>query len=207
GKKTAPPDGPARPSLAPTCSAGPARWHAGCFMTPPFGRPARPMTPATVPPRSRNPAWARPPEPAAVGFPPPGRRPGAPPSPAGPPADATDLLRQMLTVQQEHLAFAKASQDAGARWRTVLSRWQGDFPGLPEACKHVLPLLERAYIDLVAELTNHVKDQTDALANEYTLAEFLDRYGVRLNQLSTLLNVVGPIAEGASQETGTPGKL
>src|SRR5580704_16666862 len=126
---------------------------------------------------------------------------------SGPPADVTDLLRQMLAVQQEHLAFARAVQDAGARWRTVLNRWQGDFPDSPAACKHVLPLLERAYIDLVAELTNHVKDQTDALANEYTLAEFLDRYGVRLNQLATLLNVVGPIAEVASQETGAqPGK-
>ena len=125
---------------------------------------------------------------------------------SGPPVDVTDLLRQMLSVQQEHLAFAKASQDAGARWRTVLSRWQGDFPGLPEACKHVLPLLERAYMDLVAELTGQVRDQADALANEYALAEFLDRYGVRLNQLATLLNVVGPIAEVATQETGTSGK-
>src|SRR5437764_13886958 len=126
---------------------------------------------------------------------------------SGPPQEVTDLLRQMLAVQQEHLACARAVQDAGARWRTVLARWQGDFPGLPEACKHVLPLLERAYIDLVVELTNHVKDQTDALANEYTLAEFLDRYGVRLNQLATLLNVVGPIAEAAPQETGAqPGK-
>src|SRR6266566_4074355 len=84
---------------------------------------------------------------------------------SGPPADATDLLRQMLAVQQEQLAFARAVHDAGARWRTVLSRWQGDFPGLPDACKHVLPVLERAYIDLVAELTAQVKDQTDALAN------------------------------------------
>jgi hypothetical protein len=133
-------------------------------------------------------------------------QPARPGDVSGPPPEVTDLLRQMLSVQQEHLAFAKAVQDAGARWRTVLNRWQGDFPGLPEACKHVLPILERAYIDLVAELTNHVKDQTDALANEYSLAEFLDRYGVRLNQLATLLNVVGPIAEQASQETGTPGK-
>jgi hypothetical protein len=88
-----------------------------------------------------------------------------------------------------------------------LSRWQGDFPGLPEACKHVLPVLERAYIDLIAELTNHLRDQTDALDNEFALAEFLDRYGGRLNQLGTLLNVVGPIAEVAAHETGTsPGK-
>jgi hypothetical protein len=133
-------------------------------------------------------------------------QPAGPGATSGPPPDVTDLLRQMLAVQQEHLAFAKAVQDAGARWRTVLNRWQGDFPGLPEACKHVLPTLERAYIELVAELTGQVKDQSDSLTNEYSLAEFLDRYGVRLNQLATLLNVVGPIAEQASQETGTPGK-
>jgi hypothetical protein len=82
----------------------------------------------------------------------------------------------------------------------VLARWQGDFPGLPEACKHVLPVLERAYIDLIAELTNQLRDQTDALDNEFALAEFLDRYGGRLNQLGTLLNVVGPIAEVAAQQ-------
>jgi hypothetical protein len=127
------------------------------------------------------------------------------PAPSGPP-DAVDLLRQMLAVQQEQLAFARAVHDNGARWRTVLNRWQSDFPGLPEACKNVLPTLERAYIDLISEMTSQVKDQTDALANEYNLAEFLDRYGVRLTQLATLLNVVGPIAEVAAQETGTPGK-
>jgi hypothetical protein len=123
---------------------------------------------------------------------------------SGPPPEVIDVLRQMLAVQQEHLAFARAVQDATGRWRTVLARWQGDYPGLPEACKQVLPMLERAYIDLVAELTNHVRDQSDSLANEYSLAEFLDRYGVRLNQLATLLNVVGPIAEVAPQESSAP---
>jgi hypothetical protein len=127
----------------------------------------------------------------------------AAPAGTGPPPDVTDLLRQMLAVQQEHLTFAKAAQDAGARWRTVLGRWQGDFPDLAEACKHVLPTLERAYIELIAELTNQLRDQTDALDNEFALTEFLDRYGGRLNQLGTLLNVVGPIAEVAAQETGT----
>src|SRR5688572_21850711 len=119
---------------------------------------------------------------------------------AGPPADATELLRQLLDVQREQLALARMAHDAGARWRAVLARWQGDFPGLPAACKSALPLLERAYIDLIAELTDHLRDRGgDALANEFTLAEFLDRCGQRLGQLATLLSVVGPIAEVASQ--------
>jgi hypothetical protein len=119
---------------------------------------------------------------------------------AGPPADATELLRQLLDVQREQLALTRAAHDAGARWRAVLARWQGDFPNLPDDCKHTLPLLERAYIDLIAELTDHLRNQGDALANEFALAEFLDRYGMRLGQLATLLNVVSPIAEFATTE-------
>ncbi len=129
-------------------------------------------------------------------------QPTKPGSAGGPPADPTELLRQLVEVQREQLALMRAVHDAGARWRAVLSRWQGDFPGLPDACKHSLPLLERAYIDLVAELTDTLRDRgSDPLANEFALAEFLDRYGVRLGQLATLLNVVGPIAEVASQMT------
>ena len=125
---------------------------------------------------------------------------GAGPTASGAPADVADLLRQMLEVQRQSLELQRAALDAGARWRAVLARWQGDFPGLPDACKNVLPVLERAYMDLVAELTDHLRNQGDSLANEFALAEFLDRYGMRLNQLATLLNVVGPIADVAAAE-------
>src|SRR5262245_40217359 len=132
--------------------------------------------------------------------------PGKPETPpqTGDTAEATALLRQMLDVQRQSLELQRAAlsvHDAGARWRNVLARWQEDFSGLPDACKFALPLLERAYVDLVAELTDHLRNQgSDALANEFALAEFLDRYGGRLNQLATLLNVVSPIAEMAKTE-------
>jgi hypothetical protein len=128
-------------------------------------------------------------------------QPGPAPAGAGPAAEATELLRQMLDVQRQSLELQRAALDAGARWRAVLARWQGDFPGLPGACKNALPLLERAYIDLVAELTEHLGQQGgDALANEFALAEFLDRYGARLGQIVMLLNALGPIAEMAPAE-------
>ena len=125
-------------------------------------------------------------------------------APGDPAATSVELLRALLEVQHEQLQLTKAAaaaHDAGARWRAVLARWPDDFAGLPGACKHVLPLLERAYVDLVAELTDHLK-QSDrgTLDNEFALAEFLDRYGMRLNQLGGLLNVVGPLAEVAATE-------
>jgi hypothetical protein len=120
---------------------------------------------------------------------------------AGPPAagDAVELLRQLLEVQREQTVLLRmlvAAHDAGARWRAVLARFQADFPALPAACKLVLPTLERSCVELVAELTDQLKGQgTDALENEYALADFLDRYGPRLGQLATVINVVAPIAD------------
>jgi hypothetical protein len=117
----------------------------------------------------------------------------------GPGSDPAELLRQLLEVQREQLALTRAlvsAHDAGSRWRAVLARFQNDFPGLPAACKESLPALERAYVELVAELTSHLRQQgDDALENEFALADFLDRYGQRLGQLVTLLSVVGPLAE------------
>jgi hypothetical protein len=69
---------------------------------------------------------------------------------------------------------------------------------LPEACKHVLPALERAYIEMIAELTSRLRDEDEPIDNEFALAEFLDRYGLRLGQLGALLSVVGPLAEVAA---------
>jgi len=122
-------------------------------------------------------------------------------TPTDPAAVTLEIMKQLLDVQREQLHLSRtmaAAHDAQARWRQVLGRWQDDFTGLPEACKHVLPALEKAYIELIAELTAHIRDGEGSLDNEFALAEFLDRYGVRLNQLGMLLSVVGPLAEVAA---------
>jgi hypothetical protein len=119
--------------------------------------------------------------------------------PAAPPVSETvDLLRQILEVQRDQLAHqraAAAAHDLGARWRAYLARWQSEFPGLSESCRKAMPLLERAYARMILELTERVTEEGDGLDNDFTLSEVLDRYGMRLAQLGTLLNLVGPLAE------------
>ena len=132
-------------------------------------------------------------------------RAGDPSPPAVASPETIDLLRQMLEVQREQLAYQKAAlqaHDAAARWRSFLSRWKEDFPGLSDACRRALPTLERCYGQLIVELTSNLNDQgSDALDNDFALQEFLDRYGMRLAQLGTILNLVGPLADA-----GTPGE-
>lgn len=129
--------------------------------------------------------------------------------PAVPVETPLDLLRQMLEVQRQQLALqqqAAAAHDVGSRWRAFLSRWREDFPDLSEYCREVLPVLERAYGMLIADLVDHLRQNgNDSIDNDFALQEFLDRYGMRLAQLGTILNLVAPIAEAGSTGEASQG--
>jgi hypothetical protein len=124
-------------------------------------------------------------------------------SAAAPPATETDaILRQLVEIQREQLASLKAllsAHDGAARWRAFLARWRNDFPELSDACKQAMPVLERMYGKLIAEMTEHLsQNNAEDLDNDFTLQDFLDRYGIRLSQLGTILNMVAPFAEAGS---------
>jgi hypothetical protein len=116
--------------------------------------------------------------------------------------ETVELLRQLLEVQREQLAYQRATaaaHDMTARWRAFLNRWQPDFPDLADNCRKALPHLERCYGQLLRELTEKLNDSDEhGLDNEFTLQEFLDRFGMRLAQLGTILNLVAPLAEAAN---------
>jgi hypothetical protein len=134
-----------------------------------------------------------------------------PNAPAEPPAttaaasETVDLLRQILEVQREQLAYqraAAAAHDMTARWRAFLTRWQQDFPDLADGCRKALPHLERCYGQLIRDLTEKLTEEEHSLDNDFALQEFLDRYGMRLAQLGTILNLVSPLADAASTSQG-----
>ena len=88
-------------------------------------------------------------------------------APTGGLPETVELLRQILEVQREqlaHLRAATAAHDMASRWRAFLARWQQDFPDLAEACRKCLPILERSYGKLIADLTERLcQDGDDAL--------------------------------------------
>jgi hypothetical protein len=113
-----------------------------------------------------------------------------------------DLLRQLLEVQREQLAYqraAAAAHDNAGRWRAYLARWKDEFPELADGCRKAMPALERSFGKLIHELTHCLNDEDEAIDNDFALQEFLDRYGMRLAQLGNILNLVAPLAEAGSQ--------
>jgi hypothetical protein len=125
-----------------------------------------------------------------------------------PPAnDVADLMRQMIELQKEQLAALRgllAYQDSVSRWRAFLNRWQIEFPTIGQTCKEVLPQVERAYLILLKELTDKLQEEQDTLEEDFALSEFLDRYGMRLSQLGTVMSHVAPLADAAPPPAPPP---
>ncbi len=127
---------------------------------------------------------------------------GPPTAAAATNPEVVDLLRQILEVQKEQLSYqraAAAAHDMTSRWRAFLSRWQQEFPYLSEDCRRAMPSLEKAYGRMIAELADRLNGEDDALDTDFALQDFLDRYGMRLAQLGTILNLVAPLAEAGTQ--------
>lgn len=112
-----------------------------------------------------------------------------------------DGFAQMVELQREHLNHVRAmSQDSVARWRNLLARWETELPEFAENCKKAYPLLERSYIHLLSNLVEDLAHQgDDALETEFAVQEFLDRYAMKVGQLSHLLSIIGPLSEAAQQ--------
>jgi hypothetical protein len=113
--------------------------------------------------------------------------------------ETADLLRQLLDVQREQLhcaRFLAMNSDGLAKWKKFLDRWTTEFPEIATDCKAALPVMERVYLKMIAELVDRLKtDDPDDFDSEYVLGEFLDRYGQRIHQLGTIIGQLSPIAD------------
>ena len=123
------------------------------------------------------------------------------PSPTNTADSQAALLRELIDVQREQLAYLRAAHDAqnaAGRWQNFLARWSEEFPGVGEGCVRAVPSIERAFLRLLDDLTQRIMDEDEEpIDDEFSLGEFLDRYGMRLAQLGNVLNVLGPLAEAA----------
>jgi len=115
--------------------------------------------------------------------------------------ETNDLLRQLIEAQREQIGLLRAMvavHDNTSRWRAFLARWQSDYPDVGSQCRTMMPMIERAYMGMIADLLEMLnRDGAETLENEFTLNEFLDRYGVRLGQLGGIVSLISPLAEAA----------
>lgn len=111
------------------------------------------------------------------------------------PSPPADLLRELIEVQREQLSVLRqqqAAMDDRGRWRGLHARHADEFPELPTECQQVLPVLEKAYLTAVSEMTADLTDPDEL--TEFRVNELLDRHVPRLGQLWSLLTQVTQLA-------------
>lgn len=109
---------------------------------------------------------------------------------------------EMINVLREQLNHARALHAENLnRWRTILARWEQNYPELPGNCKKIYPIMEKAYLSMLDNLSQDLVDQgQEAFDSEFALQEFIDRNGAKLGQFGHLLSVIGPISEVGNQQ-------
>jgi hypothetical protein len=113
-----------------------------------------------------------------------------------------EMQRQMLEIQRQQLELMREntqlSRDQRARQIADLERWQQGHEHVVDSCKQALGQLEPVHATLMRELTDYVEENHENLLDgDFTLSDFVDRFGPRLAHLNTILAVLRPLAAGA----------
>jgi hypothetical protein len=119
-----------------------------------------------------------------------------------------DLQRQTLEFQRQQLELARemtqVSREQRSRQMAELERWQAGHEYVLESCRESLGQLEHVHAALMGELASYVKENYEnLLEGEYSLTDFVDRFGPRLAHLNTMLAVLRPLA-AAIKKSETP---
>jgi len=66
-----------------------------------------------------------------------------------------------------------------------------------------MPMLERAYLNLIATMVEEVRDnEGESFESDFALRDFVDRFGLPLVHLGGILSALAPLTEVQPQNQG-----
>lgn len=113
-------------------------------------------------------------------------------------SQSLELQRQQLDTQRQQLELAREAAQIAREQRSrqvaELERWQAGHENVIENCKEALGKLEQVHASLMGELAEYVDENHDNLMEgDFSLSDFVDRFGPRLAHLNTMLAVLRPL--------------
>lgn len=110
-----------------------------------------------------------------------------------------DALRQLLEVQRQQLDLSReivqVNREQRARQGAELERWQAGHEHVIDLCRDTLGRLEQVHASLMSDMANYVEENHENLMDgDFSLSDFVDKFGPRLAHLNTMLAVLRPLA-------------
>ena len=110
-----------------------------------------------------------------------------------------EAQRQMMEMQRQQLEISRellqVNREQRSRQIAELEKWQSGHEPILDLCKDTLGKLEQVHAALMRELGNYVDEyHENLLEGDFSLSDFVDRFGPRLAHLNTMLAVLRPLA-------------
>ena len=111
---------------------------------------------------------------------------------------AYDLLRQLVIGQQQQNKILEqlCQQNAAMQQQRTneLQQWKSANPQLARSCRQAAETLSRVQTQFLDNLTEEIAFQEENLLDgEFSMNEFVDRYGPRLAHLNGVLQVLAQL--------------
>jgi hypothetical protein len=102
-----------------------------------------------------------------------------------------EVQRQILEAQRQQLEISRELLQVNREQRAR----QNGHEHVLEACRDTLGKLEQVHAALMGDMANYVEDNHEnLLEGDFSLSDFVDRFGPRLAHLNTMLAVLRPLA-------------
>jgi hypothetical protein len=110
-----------------------------------------------------------------------------------------ELQRQTLDLQRQQLEMIRettqVAREQRARQSADLERWQQGHASVLDHCKDALGQLEQVHAALMRDMAEYIDENHENLVEgDFTLSDFVDRFGPKLAHLNTMLAVLRPLA-------------
>jgi hypothetical protein len=116
-----------------------------------------------------------------------------------------ELQRQQLELQRQQLEMVRettqVAREQRARQAADLERWQQSHTRVLDHCKEALGQLEQVHAALMRDMAEYIDENHENLVEgDFTLSDFVDRFGPKLAHLNTMLAVLRPLAAAQKKE-------
>ncbi|HID22925.1 MAG TPA: hypothetical protein EYP14_11075 [Planctomycetaceae bacterium] len=114
------------------------------------------------------------------------------------------LQREQLELTRELVRLSREAHEIRARQHAELLAWQERHEGVVERCREVVSTLTQIHAGVLGDMADYINENAEALLeSDFSISEFVDKFGPRLHHLSTMLAVFKQLSAPLSRpDTG-----
>ena len=111
-----------------------------------------------------------------------------------------EINRQQLELTRE---IVQVNREQRARQIADIERWRAGHAQVLDVSRETLEKLEQVHAALMNDMARYVEDNHEnLLEGDFSLSDFVDRFGPRLAHLNTMLAVLRPLAASNPKADG-----